>query len=151
MFEWMRVHKLALIVSCVMFAIMAVAMVEVTLATDDLWGMLSALEDGAPAWIWRAGGLLTWPVFQVDGERHHGVVSEKGFLGGLRDRHGNPLAAGQRLLGERLRFGPLTSLEHLESRRRCSWRGLASELEELVEMGAEADGFVRFGDSLSVE
>ena len=63
MFEWMRVHKLALIVSCVMFAIMAVAMVEVTLATDDLWGMLSALEDGAPAWIWRAGGLLTWPVF----------------------------------------------------------------------------------------
>ena len=62
-FQWMKAHRRALIVACVMFGVMATCMVETLFAYDawatDVFDRFSSLT----VWIWRVGGAVTWPVF----------------------------------------------------------------------------------------
>lgn len=66
--KWMGNHKGALIVSTIMFAFMAMFMMEVWLSVtpDPDFVTYGTKGDGIPQtvlWIWRLGGFLTWPVF----------------------------------------------------------------------------------------
>ncbi len=62
-FQWMKAHRQALIVSCVMFGVMATCMAE-SLLSDEAWstGFFETFG-GLTVWIWRLGGAVTWPVF----------------------------------------------------------------------------------------
>ena len=65
MFTWMKEHKLALIVSTLMFALMAGVMGEIMLLDESFLSALFA-DDATfhgMLWTWRIGGLVTWPVF----------------------------------------------------------------------------------------
>ena len=65
MFTWMKEHGLALIVSTLMFALMAGVMGEIMLLDESFLSALFA-DDATfhgMLWTWRIGGLVTWPVF----------------------------------------------------------------------------------------
>lgn len=66
MFAWMKEHKLALIVSTLMFALMAGIMGEFVMVDDSVFDAI--FGDGGVStfgmlWTWRIGGFVTWPVF----------------------------------------------------------------------------------------
>ena len=77
--------------------------------------------------------------------------SEQRFLSWLRERHAHTFAFGQRALDDGERLFALYSLCEFEcgSGRRCAF--LPDELQQLVEVGAEADCLVRFSDRLYVK
>ena len=77
--------------------------------------------------------------------------SEQRFLSWLRERHAHTFAFRQRALDDGKRLFALHGLCKLECRCSGCRTFLPDKLQQLVEMSAEADGFVRFGDRLGIE
>lgn len=66
MLEWMKRRSLALLVSTIMFALMAAVMAEFVVVDDNLFFSVfdrENLTSQGMLWTWRIGGLVTWPVF----------------------------------------------------------------------------------------
>lgn len=66
MLEWMKRRSLALLVSTIMFALMAAVMAEYVVVDDNLFFSVfdrENLTSQGMLWTWRIGGLVTWPVF----------------------------------------------------------------------------------------
>lgn len=67
---WLKANKLALIVSTLMFAVMATVM-AVMLDKDFFGNIGDVLSEDATdmmspfLWVWRIGGMVTWPVFYL--------------------------------------------------------------------------------------